>query len=240
MTQPENGQQVLTIEPSPSAVVITIRAASGRAAWGVLDQAGSQVLAEWQNQPSQACIVELTELAMMGSAQVALLVRIWKAVRERSGEFIVVCPQAAVLDVIELAGLGKLWQIVPHRSAAEHWLARRQLEQVSPVRRSRVLLPVGVCGLVMAAVGLFAPAGGFAIGRLSDEVVRQATWVAGCCVGIVAGCAIVFRNVGRGRIPGAIIALITLLLATAGILQLTRNGRIGPNSPEAARDAAAL
>jgi hypothetical protein len=48
----------------------------------------------------------------MRSADVALIVRIWKAVKNKNGKVLVACQNDMVLKVISLAGLDKVWSIV--------------------------------------------------------------------------------------------------------------------------------
>jgi anti-anti-sigma factor len=84
--------------------------------WSDIEQVGSQVLTHVGKSAQPSVLVDLCHLDYMGSAQVALVVRIFKAIKERGGKLIVSNRHPMVLEVLSLAGLNKLWTIVDSRA----------------------------------------------------------------------------------------------------------------------------
>lgn len=85
--------------------------------WSDIEAIGGEVLARLEEAPSPKTLVDLTPLNYMGSAQVALVVRIFKAVKDRGGQMIVANSDPMVREVLTLAGLDKIWTIVISREA---------------------------------------------------------------------------------------------------------------------------
>lgn len=81
--------------------------------WADIEKVGTEVISEVERKPATGYLIDLTALDYMGSAVVALIVRIWKAVKQQNGKVAVVCDNKLVLQVISLAGLDKVWTIVP-------------------------------------------------------------------------------------------------------------------------------
>ena len=101
----------------------------------------------------------------MGSAIVALIVRVWKVVQAKGGKMVVLCPNPAVLEVIQLAGLDKVWTIASEPEAASKKLGLRTNHSggglsVTPSREARsrmrwFALGAATCLLALMAVLLF-------------------------------------------------------------------------------------
>ncbi len=85
--------------------------------WADVEKVGTEVLSEVERKPSSGYLIDLSALDYMGSAVVALIVRIWKAVKKEDGKVAIVCENKMVLEVIKLAGLDKVWTIVPTKEA---------------------------------------------------------------------------------------------------------------------------
>ena len=83
----------------------------GNAAWGDIEQVGTELLTSVNERESSAWIIDLSQLDYMGSALVALLVRVWKAVQANNGKIVVVCGDGMPREVIKLAGLDSVWTI---------------------------------------------------------------------------------------------------------------------------------
>ncbi len=80
--------------------------------WGEIDAIGNQVLTSMEARQQPNVIVDLSHLNYMGSAMVALIVRVWKATTAKKGKMTVVCPHPGVQEVIHLASLDKHWAMV--------------------------------------------------------------------------------------------------------------------------------
>jgi anti-anti-sigma factor len=99
-------------------VTLILRPAVTHSSWSDIEAYGAEVRAELERRVRPVCLVDLSQLTYMGSAMVALLVRVWKVVQSRDGRMVVVCPHPGVQDVIRLAGLDKIWTVTVDREAA--------------------------------------------------------------------------------------------------------------------------
>jgi anti-anti-sigma factor len=86
--------------------------------WADIERVGSEIVERISAAPSPKVIVDLTQLSYMGSAMVALIVRLYKTVNSRGGKMVVVNQHELVHEVLKLAGLTKLWTIVGNRQEA--------------------------------------------------------------------------------------------------------------------------
>lgn len=86
--------------------------------WSNISEVGNEIHRRLSNLNEPAVIVDLSRLDYMGSSQVALLVRVWKSLKQVHGRMVVYCPGEMVRDVLSSAGLKSLWEIVETREAA--------------------------------------------------------------------------------------------------------------------------
>lgn len=105
--------------------VISLEPELNDAQWSEIEQIGSSLLDQLQSVSPRAFIVDLSALNYMGSAMVALIVRLWKSARERDGRMVVVNKNPMVLEVLRLAGLSKVWEIETNREDAVKALGMR-------------------------------------------------------------------------------------------------------------------
>ncbi len=92
--------------------ILTLLPELNNVQWGEIDAIGTQVLSSLESQAHPLLIVDLSPLSYMGSAMVALIVRAWKATQPKKGKICVICPHASVREVLKLAALDKVWDIV--------------------------------------------------------------------------------------------------------------------------------
>lgn len=93
--------------------------------WGDIDAIGTQVLNSISTVNHPHVIVDLSPLNYMGSAMVALIVRVWKATQAKQGKIAVVCPHEGVKEVLKLASLDKVWAITENQDQARSILGIR-------------------------------------------------------------------------------------------------------------------
>ncbi len=98
--------------------ILTLLPELNNVQWGEIDAIGTQVLSSLESQAHPQLIVDLSPLSYMGSAMVALIVRAWKATQPKKGKICVVCPHAGVKEVLKLAALDKVWDIVDDMAEA--------------------------------------------------------------------------------------------------------------------------
>ena len=99
------------LEMARSHAVLRLEPEMGSAAWGDIDRVGNELIAKVGDQSSPAWLIDLSGLEYMGSALVALVVRVWKAVNNGGGKVVVVCGGGMPQEVLRLAGLDKVWTI---------------------------------------------------------------------------------------------------------------------------------
>lgn len=110
--------QALELAVYPDHVVVILKPAVVDTAWGQIESFGDEVIAEIDKERSPCCLIDLTGLTYMGSSQVALIVRIWKAVQQKKGSMRVVVDHPVVKEVITIAGLDKVWHLSVSVAAA--------------------------------------------------------------------------------------------------------------------------
>lgn len=97
--------------------VLTINPEINEAQWGEIESIGTQILQQINGHSQPNFMVDLSNLTYMGSALVALIVRVWKAVKAQNGKLSVNCPNEAVRQVIRLAALDETWNVRSDRAA---------------------------------------------------------------------------------------------------------------------------
>jgi anti-anti-sigma factor len=190
--------------------------------WGNVSQVGTEILDRLETVKAPSLIVDLSPLDYMGSAQVALLVRVWKALKKSQRRMVVQCPGQMVREVLTIAGLKDLWEVVETRQAA---LERFGIREVQTGSRT-------VIGPMISLVALLGA--GAALGlRLADSPLPGLLWVetglaaVACVAGVLT--AVVERGLWRCVGAGVIAASVALCGFSFAKYQDT--------SPEAARAA---
>ncbi len=181
--------------------------------WDGIEQVGNEVLEQLEQLAEPRLLVDLSQMEYMGSAVVALLVRLWKAVNARGGRMVVVNTHDMVYEVLRLAGLTKIWTIVADRDQA---IAALKSARAEGRGGSLALMNVvGVIAALIAAVGVYLqrnPRG--------DLTPRTAFYVAlgGGVVGLACGLLAAVRQHGAARIVGIALVVVTLGLGAAAAI----------------------
>lgn len=192
--------------------------------WGNVSEVGTEILNRLESIRSPSVVVDLSPLDYMGSAQVALLVRIWKSLKKMQGKMVVQCPGAMVREVLTIAGLKSLWNIVETREAAlkalnisERAIAASSgggggggLESSSPLGLLSML--ISLVGAIGAGVIFGMRSGGAA--NVNPQVLLILVF-AFAQIGLIAGIAAGILGRGYSRILGILgfLACIGLLIA---------------------------
>lgn len=106
----------LTIHKSHAAIII--RPNLTDADWSEIKQAGDDILSQIHAQQPRKILIDLTPLDYIGSSLVALLVRCWKEARPQIQQLVVVSDSEVVREVLSLAGLARMWNVVETRQEA--------------------------------------------------------------------------------------------------------------------------
>ncbi|MBI1347277.1 STAS domain-containing protein [bacterium] len=110
-----NDASAFRLETSGNRLIIVLLPKLNKVAWADIDSIGTEVLTRLSETSHPKILVDLCSLDYMGSAQLALIVRIFKAIKERAGAMVVANQHPVVQEVLTLAGLNKLWTIVTTR-----------------------------------------------------------------------------------------------------------------------------
>ena len=186
--------------------------------WGDIERIGGELLARINELKVPSVLVDLSALDYMGSAMVALVVRIWKAVKERDGRMVVVNRDDNVFEVLRLAGLVKVWTIVRTRDEGLAELGYGAGSS-SARRLSLLLIAVAVAALVGAGLGLFAT---LTPSRWMDREPALAVAFVCAAVGLIAGTITGLKETGGRRIFGVAVVLLSLGVIVAGAFNLPK------------------
>jgi len=180
------------LEIAHSHAILRLEPQIGNAAWGDIDRVGTELIASVNSKRAAAWLIDLSGLEYMGSALVALVVRIWKAVQAVGGRVVVVCGDGMPQEVLKLAGLDKVWTIT---ATYEDGLKQLGIEPSRTADRAGfpaltvlALLCAGGAGAALAVLmkglnvnrdltvaGLFGGAG-MAIALAAMAAVRERSW----------------------------------------------------------------
>jgi anti-anti-sigma factor len=181
--------------------------------WADIERVGTEIVARIGTTPSPRVIVDLTPLSYMGSAMVALIVRLYKEVNTRSGKMVVVNQHELVHEVLKLAGLTKLWTIVDNRQAAYSSLGIK----MSTASGSGGGLPTSGMGIVAAgAIGTVGALLGLALQFSSSPAVpRKIAMLIDfgfAFLGLVAGMILLNQAGNRRNLGIAFLAICALAI----------------------------
>jgi len=101
--------------------------------WMEVETATTEVIRQLNESENMSVMVDLGQMKMINSGLIASLVRIWKAMKERNGQFSIVSPNDQVTDVLKTAGLWKLWSVVEDREEAVYELGVSLVCRVPPL-----------------------------------------------------------------------------------------------------------
>ena len=121
--------------------------------WHEVEAATNDVVRRLRESEHLSVMVDLSQMQMINSGLIASLVRIWKVMKERHGQFSLVSPNENVTEVLKTAGLWKLWSVVENREEAVYELGVSKAAIVER-RERRFLILVAVQCSVIAALAL--------------------------------------------------------------------------------------
>ncbi|MCA9113789.1 MAG: STAS domain-containing protein [Planctomycetaceae bacterium] len=210
--------------------IITLSESLNNVQWKAIDEIGGELVERLESLRKPSCAVDLSNLNYMGSAMVALVVRMWKSLDSRNGRLIVVNRNENVLEVLRLAGLTKVWTITTTREEALRMVgaSRRSVTPGEPgdvVESNGSSFPaVAAIVLVLAAVGLLGAllAGAMQPQRETVQAVLLGTAGLGALLGLIS----LARSTGGLRAAGAVAAVVGLAVVGYGLTGLS--AALGP------------
>ncbi len=123
--------------------------------WGDVEAGTSQIIRQLEQSYRKSLLVDLSAMDMINSGLIASLVRMWKTMQQKKGQFSLVSPNEVITDVLKSAGLWKLWSVVNDREEAAYDLGVSRGAQ-SEQRERRILLMVAVSFAAMSAISMMA------------------------------------------------------------------------------------
>ena len=106
-------------DTSKSYAVVAFNPSLGDCRWGDIELAGNEIKEKLAVLDHPNFLLDLTRLEFMGSSVVALIVKLWKSVQEKDGEMVVVNSSSMIGEVLEIAGLTRVWKIVDSHEEAD-------------------------------------------------------------------------------------------------------------------------
>lgn len=214
-------------EPNHSA--LTFLPTMNDAQVGTIDTVGTQVQRRLEEIRTPAVLVDLSNLSYIGSAMVAVLVKIWKEVKSRGGRMVVVTDHPMVREVLKIAGLEQIWTITPTRETGLDALGVKSRADGSPESSGLglALAAVGVLVVLVAAAGL-----GLLLSASPAVPPQVALWIAlgGGIVGLIVGSVVAAREAGGRRIVGGLVLLGSLAVLVIALVRLSAT--LAPNAPQ--------
>jgi anti-anti-sigma factor len=214
-----SGESYYRFEQSDGCLIITLLPELNDKQWADIEKVGTEIVDRLSAAQSPRFIVDLTPLSYMGSAMVALIVRLYKAVNGRSGQMVVVNQHELVFEVLKLAGLTKLWTIVENRDKAYAALGvkRRSVSAGASTGGGggNGLLVVGIIGTIGAIVGLALQ---FSPQPLVSHKIALLIDVGFAALGMIMGTMLLVNQTGGRRNVGIVLLAICLISVLGGIV----------------------
>jgi anti-anti-sigma factor len=206
--------------------VITFYPQLNDSQWADIERVGSELLERLKSYEPPKFTVDLSNLNYMGSAMVALIVRLWKSVKDRKkGRMVIINQHDMIFEVLKLAGLHKVWTIVRTRDEGVRELGvsgGRGVGAVGPAGEGNVLFTIaGIVAIAGAAAGLalLLSRSGILSARAAQLVV-----VLFAAVGLIAGMLSALKDSGWRQKLGIGVVAASVLLVLAGILTVPPGG----------------
>jgi anti-anti-sigma factor len=239
----ETRESPCRFEEAETHCIIELKPELNKAPWGDIDSIGTSLVdrmrayADGKGKKSAAFLVDLSPLNYMGSATVALVVRLWKLVKEKNGKMVVVNEDPTVLEVLRLSGLEDVWTIVdsPEEGFKALGLVLKKPavapETVStetppspPSYGSVVEAPKGAAAWALAAIVLLVAAAAglfffsFESSPVSDTRISLGLLFGGGVLGLIPATVAACLGIGIQRTVGITSVVGCLALLVAGFV----------------------
>jgi anti-anti-sigma factor len=174
--------------------------------WADVEAATSQVIEKLKSSKNTSVMVDLGPMDYVNSGLIASLVRIWKTMKERNGQFSLVSPNDAVTDVLKTAGLWKLWSVVERREEAVYDLGASKAA-IAENRERRLLTLVSVS---CAAIAVLALSLMFWRRETDAAVNSQLAALLLAAAALTTGLIAIFKDSGARRLLAALAVIVAI------------------------------
>ncbi len=198
--------------------------------WHDMETATNDVVRRLRESEHLSVMVDLSQMPMINSGLIASLVRIWKVMKERHGQFSLVSPNENVTEVLKTSGLWKLWSVVENREEAVYELGVSKAAIVERRERRFLILVAVPCSViaVLAMIPMYLH---------QSEVLglnAQLTALLFAAAAVTTGLIAVVKDSGIYRVVACIAVVLGILvlssLAFEGSSVSFSRGALKPNS----------
>jgi anti-anti-sigma factor len=239
------GESTYRFEQFDGYAVITLLPQLNDSQWADIEKVGTELVDRLKSTDQPRFLVDLTLLNYMGSAMVALIVRLWKSVKDtKKGRMVVVNQHEMVFEVLKLAGLHKVWTIVQTREEGQKALGVSSRGGASsPVSYSSAATEGNVMWTVVGLVSVVVGGIGLVLLLTQSPVVSQRAAllivVAAAALGLIVGMISAVKETDWRQKVGIGVVVASVILVLAGILMTPGGaGAAPPGAPPGVKAAA--
>jgi anti-anti-sigma factor len=221
-------------ESNGGCSIITLLPELNDKQWADIEKVGSEIVDKLGGTQSPRFVIDLSPLSYMGSAMVALIVRLYKTANTRNGQMVVVNQHELVHEVLKLAGLTKLWTIVDSRDKGLAALG------VKPGALSKDGAPMAASGNAVLVAGIIGVIGAvlFLGLQLKGQPLLPYKWAqliefGFAALGIISGTMVLANQTGTRRNVGIVLLALCVLAVLGGIVAAPEHATSAPKSPPA-------
>lgn len=218
-------------------VIVSLLPELNEVPWADIEKVGSEILSKIQGLSSPNLLVDLCALNYIGSAQVALVVRMFKTVKEKNGKMVVANRDPMVLEVLTLAGLNKVWTIVDNRDRALSMLGGGSLRSSSVSSAGGSVEGNPMPGTVALVATLVAAV--FAVIHLANPnlIPSRGDIFGGLGAAAVAFLAGLWAMNGGNRNIGVGVIIMAMAVLLYNVFELAKPAAAGSSKPAPAEGA---
>ena len=222
------------LEANNRCTIVALLPALNNVQWAEIEQIGSDALAQLEKSRTPVLLVDLSELEYMGSAMVALIVRLWKAVQKHGGRMVVVNRHPLVFEVLKLAGLHTVWTIVESRDDAFKQLGIRSAGAGDGGAGGVLLGILAVIGAIAGLLLRLSPE------NLIDDKAALALELGSSAFGLMVGAVLAARHAGLRRGFGVFVIVACVVVIAVGVAKRPDSfaPHAQPKAPEEPKDKA--
>jgi len=193
-------------------LVVSLHRELVTAEWSHISSVGDQILEMVDERSNPQVMIDLSQLEHMGSSMVALLVKIWKRAESKGGAVSFLSTHEGINQVLELAGLAKVWAICDTREEALDKLGGTTEQTGRNLAPFLVVVSLFCTGLAGAMLGMKLSGQHF-IGAETEQQMQIAAGAVGGILGIW-----VFATAHRFvKVLGLLSAVASIGLASSAV-----------------------